>query len=112
MERFRIGNDIMVTWAVKKNGKNADFTGKSFKVYLTNAKGREEYKDNVTLNGNVISFVYDGLKQKVLGRYTITIDIRNENGSRYLIQDKCGAFILVGRSCEERQDDEQYEVNL
>lgn len=112
MEKIRIGNNISVIWAVKRNGLDVDLTGKTVKLYMTHPKGREEYKDKVNINGNVLYFVFDGLKQKVLGRYTLTIDVRNEDGTRLMIQDKCGAFTLVGRSCEERQDEESYVINL
>lgn len=110
MTRFRIGNDIAISWAVKKNGSDLSLSGKAVKLYVTNAKGREEFTDAITINGNVLSFVYSGLKQKVLGRHTLTIDVRSADGKRELIQDKCGAFTLVGRSCEEHS--EKYEISL
>lgn len=113
MKRLRIGNDISVTWNVKKNGQPADLSGKSVLLYMTHAKGREEIK-NYRVSGSTISFTIEGLKQKVLGRYTLTIDIRtgSNDGARFMIQDKCGAFELVGRSCVEEPEETDYTISL
>ena len=78
---------------------------------MTHAKGREEIS-LFSVNGSTISFVIDGLQQKVLGRYTLTIDARYQDNGRYLIQDKCGAFELVGRSCVEEPEETDYIINL
>lgn len=113
MKRFRIGNDIYITWPVKKGGADATLAGKDVKLYMTHPKGREEVK-GFSLSGNTLTYTFPGLSQKVLGRYTLTIDVRETSGSRYMIQDKCGAFELVGRSCAECEDpdDTIYEINL
>ena len=114
MKRFRIGNDIRIKWTVMKQGKNADLQGKKVLLYMTHAKGREAVAV-FTLNNNVIEFTFEGLAQKVLGRYTLTIDVRTGEGKdekRYLIQDKCGAFELVGRSCVEEPEETEYTIDL
>ena len=112
MNKFRIGNNITVNWDVKKNGQDFSLEGKAVFLYMTHARGRELYSGKVTISGNRLSFVFDGLEQKVLGRYTLTIDVRNGDLTRALIQDKCGAFILVGRSCAEQPEETNYVVNL
>lgn len=111
MKRFRIGNDISVTWDVKKNGVPADLVGKKVNLYMTHAKGRVQVL-KFTVSGSSLSFIIDGLSQKVLGRYTLTVDVRYQDDSRYLIQDKCGAFELVGRSCVEEPEETDYIVEL
>lgn len=111
MRRFRIGNNIQVNWNVKKNGVDADFSNKTVKVFMTHPRGREEV-DDVTVNGSVVSFTFPGLKQSVLGSYTLTVDARYEDGERYLIKDKCAAFCLVGHSCAENDEDTDYVVDL
>lgn len=101
MKRFRIGNDIRITWEITKKGQPAELEGKDVKIYLSHEKGREKIP-YVSITGNVIEILFEGLKQSVLGKYTLTADIReNEGKSRYLITDKCNAFELVGRSCVE-----------
>lgn len=114
MKRFRIGNDISITWNVKKSGEDADLSGKIVSLYMTHPKGREVLIDRKSdLSGNTITYLFEGLKQAVLGRYTLTVDIRYANGEgRYLIQDKCGAFELVGRSCVEEPEETDYSVVL
>ena len=113
MKRLRIGNDISVTWNVKKNGQPVDLSGKTVLLYMTHAKGREEIKA-YSVSGSTLSFTIEGLAQKVLGRYTLTIDVRtgDEGKTRYMIQDKCGAFELVGRSCVEEPEETEYTINL
>ena len=113
MKRFRIGNDITIKWDVKKSGILVDLTGKVVSLYMTHPRGREALileKDDIT--GSLVEYLFEGLKQVVLGRYTLTIDVRDANGKRVLIQDKCGAFELVGRSCVEEPEETTYEVTL
>lgn len=112
MKRLRIGNDIQVTWDVKKNGSAVNLTDKHVLLYMTHAKGREQIT-NYTVSGSKVSFTIEGLAHKVLGRYTLTIDIRTKkDGPRYMIQDKCGAFELVGRSCVEEPEETDYTITL
>ncbi len=112
MKRFRIGNDIHITWEIFKNGIPAELEGKSVKIYLSHEKGREEIPYS-RISGNVIEILFDGLKQVVLGKYTITADIREKEGnSRYLITDKCNAFELVGRSCAECPESSDYTLTI
>ena len=110
MKRFRIGNDIHITWEILKNGLPAELEGKSVKIYLSHEKGREEIPYS-RITGNVIDIIFDGLKQTVLGRYTLTADIRTAE-SRYLILDKCNAFELVGRSCSECPESGDYTLTI
>lgn len=113
-KRFRIGNDITIEWNVMKNGEAVDLSGKIVTLVMTNARGREILLDKVAnLSGNKITYILEGVGQKVLGSYTLTVDIRYADGkSRYLIQDKCGAFELVGRSCVEEPEETDYKVIL
>lgn len=113
MKRFRIGNDIAITWDVKKSGEDLPLGDKTINLYMTHAKGRETL-NGFSVSGNVLSYTFLGLNQKVLGKYTITIDVRNADGSRVMIQDKCSIFELVGRSCAECEDSEEmiYSIEL
>lgn len=110
MKRFRIGNDIKIRWDVKKNGQPAELSEKQVRLFLSHARGREEVKVFM-IEGNILSWTFEGLDQSVLGRYTFTIDVRNTNGSRYLIQDKCNALELVGRT-EMEDKDTDYMLEL
>lgn len=113
MERFRIGNDITIIWKVKKNGSDADLSDKNISLYFTHPRGRESIKfTDYTISGNTITIVLKGEDQSVLGPYTLTLDAKNQEGKRYMIQDKCKVFELVGRSCAEDMDDDYYTVEL
>lgn len=103
MKRFRIGNDIKIRWNVKKNGQPAELTNKQVHLFLSHQRGREEVKV-FFVDGSAIEWTFEGMDQSVLGRYTFTIDVRTDNGSRYLIQDKCNVMELVGRSEMEDKD--------
>lgn len=111
MKRFRIGNDISIVWEVKKNKLPADLEGKEISLYYSHPRGREKVADFV-VDGNNLSFTFDGMSQSVLGPYTITADIRYSSGSRYLIQDKTNAFELVSRSEQEDPEDSDYTIKL
>lgn len=110
MNRFRIGNDINIRWNVKKNGQPAEISDKQVRLFLSHSRGREEVKVFI-VEGNVLSWTFEGMDQSVLGRYTFTIDVRKTDGSRYLIQDKCNAMELVGRS-EMEDKDTNYQLEL
>lgn len=111
MKRYRIGNDIHVNWKVKKNGSPADLGDKQIVICLTHEKGRQLIRD-ITIEDDSISFVIEGQMQTALGKYTITLDARYTTGKRYLIQDKCGAFELVARSCIENTEDSNYKLYI
>lgn len=112
MRCFRIGNDISIAWDVKKNGKAVELSDKIVSLYMTHSRGREVLLDKVAnINGSIVRYTLDGMKQSVLGRYTLTIDIRKLDGSRFLIQDKCNAFELMGRS-SLTESEEDYIINL
>lgn len=113
MKRFRIGNDITINWLVRQGGTAIGIDNLTVSLYMTHPKGREEIKDFV-VSGATVSFTFPGLQQKVLGPYTLTIDVRLPSGNRKLIQDKCRAFELVGRSCAECEDPDEtiYEINF
>lgn len=113
MERFRIGNDITIIWRVKKNGEDAVLHDKRSSLYLTHARGRMTVPPaNYTIDGNTLTYVFKGEDQSILGPYTLTLDLKYQDGKRYMIQDKCKAFELVGRSCAEDMDDDYYTVEL
>lgn len=98
MKRFRIGNDITINWET-----DTSLEDMVVKFYMTHPKGREEITE-FTIDGSTLSYTFPGLKQKTLGRYTFTMDVRRGDDSRLFIKDKCGVFELVGRSCVESDD--------
>ena len=109
MKRVRIGNDISIKWDVKKGKSDADLVNKEIHLYMTHPRGREEITDFESSEGN-ITFTLKGENMSVLGPYTFTIDIYvidGERRKRYMIQDKCHVFELVGRSCAENWENDE-----
>lgn len=119
-KRFRIGNDITIRWNVKKGGKDLNLRGRLVRLYMTHQRGKEALFDRfipMDLESDepvsLVEVVFEGMNQKVLGYYTLTIEVVSGlagDNSRILIQDKCRAFELVGRSCEEESSDYLVEI--
>lgn len=114
MKSIRIGNDITINWTIKKNGGLVILNDKAIRVFMTHAQGREEVdRNNISHSDSLVTIFFPGELQRVLGPYTLTIDVRKEDGGRFMIQDKCRAFALVGRSCCAIEDeDNSYLVTL
>lgn len=96
---IRIGNDISVEWTITRNGQPENFEGKSLKLLMTNDERLYEIKD-FTTSGNVISFIFFGKDQRVLGDYHFTL-VENNGEEGMATLDACDAFKLVPRSCME-----------
>lgn len=107
MEKVRIGNTIALSWEIfiTENGKTLpyDLSGKNISVYLVNAFGRVKI-DKFFVEGNLLSFSWEGSEQKHAGVYQMTL-IENEGESSMHTLDKCDAFELVRCSCFEEDDD-------
>lgn len=94
-----------------KGNVEADLSG-TVALYMTHAKGREKVQDKYwTYVSNIVYFDFFGSQQKVLGRYTLTVEVTWPNGSMSRT-DKCAAFELVGRSCVEDVDLDDYKLTL
>ena len=110
---IRIGNDITIIWKVKKNGEDAVLNDKRISLDFTHPRGQQHVvSSDYTISGNTITIVLKGEDQRILGPYTLTLGARYQDGKRYMIQDKCKIFELVGRSCAEDMDDDYYTVEL
>lgn len=112
---YRIGNDLTVLWAIhNRDGSPYNFEGKEVHLYVTNDRGREEVRaelsrlEDGTYN-NVLRWNFSGDKQKVLGLYKLTVEIFGSEDSRQITKDYCEAFSLVSRSDLE---DEEGEANI
>lgn len=101
MEKYRIGSDIDIYWVIRTTGSDlGPLDNYKLRLFYTCNKGRYEVTDfrhdNFTL-----SWKFKASEQKVLGDYTLTLEIYTKGGVYVVSQDYCGAFSLVGRSCEE-----------
>lgn len=103
MARYRIGNDLTLVWSVKeKNGEPLPLNDKEVHLYYTCERGRYE-ADIQIQEGNVVTWTFLGKDQRTLGEYSLTLEIISPYGQRTIREDKCNAFTLVCKSCEESE---------
>ena len=107
MRKIRIGNDIQVSWEVKTNGEAVSLEGRTLKLYVRSAYQKQEIT-NFTISGCVITFLYPASMQKSTGsRAVILNDATTGSPEKTICADQ--AFTLVAHSCEETDDDVDFE---
>lgn len=107
MRKVRIGNDINVRWEVKTDGQAVSLEGKALKLYVRSAYRKEEIT-TFTVEGCVVSFTYPASMQRMTGARAVILEDATEGAPRRTV---CAdqAFILVAHSCEESDDDVEFE---
>ena len=107
MRKIRIGNDIRVSWEVKTNGEAVSLEGRTLKLYVRSAYEKKEI-ENFTVSGCVISFVYPASMQRSTGARALVLNDATEGAAEKTI---CAdqAFTLVAHTCEESDDDVDFE---
>ncbi len=107
MRKVRIGNDINVRWEVKTDGKAVSLEGKALKLYVRSAYRKEEIT-TFTVEGCVVSFTYPASMQRMTGARAVILEDATEGAPRRTV---CAdqAFTLVAHSCEESDDDVEFE---
>lgn len=107
MRKVRIGNDINVRWEVKTDGQAVSLEGKALKLYVRSAYRKEEIT-TFTVEGCVVSFVYPASMQRMTGARAVILEDATEGAPhRTVCADQ--AFTLVAHSCEENDDDVEFE---
>lgn len=99
MRKFRIHNDIPITWRIvdKQTLLPFDLDGKTVRLSLQTRFGMISIED-FTVAGNVISFVFKASQQSTLGVYTATASITDAEGHTWTM-DACQMLELVAQSC-------------
>lgn len=107
MRKVRIGNDINVRWEVKTDGQAVSLEGKALKLYVRSAYRKEEIT-TFTVEGCVVSFTYPASMQRMTGARAVILEDATEGAPRRTV---CAdqAFTLVAHSCEENDDDVEFE---
>ena len=107
MRKVRIGNDINVRWEVKTDGQAVSLEGKTLKLYVRSAYRKEEIT-TFTVEGCVVSFTYPASMQRMTGARAVILEDATEGAPhRTVCADQ--AFTLVAHSCEESDDDVEFE---
>lgn len=112
MEKFRIGNDLTVFWAILDDDSQPyDLSDKTVKVFLTHPRGRMELTQDVDIQGNVICWLFRGVRQRYLGVYKLTVEIFSSPTTRVLKRDIDQAFSLVSATLYVEESNGRPEIN-
>lgn len=112
MEKFRIGNDLTVFWAILDDDSQPyDLSGRTVKIFLTHPRGRMEITQDVNIQGNVISWLFRGRQQRYLGVYKLTVEIFSSPSTRVLRRDIDQAFSLVSATLYVEESNGRPQIN-
>ena len=112
MEKFRIGNDLTVFWAILDDDSQPyDLSGRTVKIFLTHPRGRMEITEDVNIQGNVISWLFRGRQQRYLGVYKLTVEIFSSPSTRVLRRDIDQAFSLVSATLYVEESNGRPQIN-
>lgn len=102
---------MTILWTVNdRDGKALPLRDKEVHLYYTCERGRFE-ADIEIQRTNVVAWYFLGRDQRALGNYTLSLEILQSDGKRSIKKDMCDAFTLVGKSCEEKYDKKEADVN-
>lgn len=110
VKNFRIGNDLVVLWAIcNRDGSPYNLANKQVRLFVMNERGRKEVVPVLTTLpdgsiNNVIRWDFYGMEQRVMGLYTLSVEIFTDEDKKSIKKDYCEAFCLVGSSSLEDED--------
>lgn len=99
MQSFRIGKTLKIRWAILSGGAPEPLAGRDLTLEISSGN-RVRMILPFVADGNVAVFYYQGRDQRFTGTYTVTM-WENYAKEGQTVVDRCDAFALVGRSCEE-----------
>lgn len=73
MKKIRLGNDIQFNWSLlNSEGEPYNIEGADLRITYTTFRGVTEVT-NFSVSGNVVSWIFRGKDQKILGDYIVTL---------------------------------------
>lgn len=112
MEKFRIGNDLAICWAIiGDDGRPFPLADKNVRVFLTHPRGRTEITADISVQDNVIVWNFAAIKQRYLGTYKLTVEIYSPLHIRVTKRDINEAFALVSDSFYEDIESGKPDIN-
>lgn len=99
MEKKRIGKTLKIRWAILTGGEPEPLAGRDLTLEISSGN-RVRTTLSFVADGNVAEFVFEGSEQRYVGPYTVTM-WENLGKEGQTVVDRCDAFCLVARSCEE-----------
>lgn len=101
---------MTIIWSVtNKDGSSFPLAGKEVHLYYTCERGR--FEADIQIQDNVVAWGFAGRDQRVLGGYTLTLEVIQPGGKRIIRKDICNAFTLVGKECEEKDTPGDADIN-
>lgn len=97
MKKIRIGNDLLIEWAITMNGLPYNLNPDGVRLYVCSRYARTEVVD-FKINANVLSWTFYGKDQAHTGTYSLLL-VQNNGLEGMITADVCEAFELVARSC-------------
>lgn len=101
MEKKRIGKTLKIRWAILTGGEPESLAGRDLTLEISSGN-RVRTTLSFVADGNVAAFVFEGSEQRYVGPYTVTM-WENLGKEGQTVVDRCDAFCLVARSCEEAE---------
>nr|WP_122121093.1 hypothetical protein [Alistipes megaguti] len=99
MRSYRIGKTLKIRWTILSGGAPEPLAGRDLTLEISSGT-RVRTTLPFVADGNVAVFYYQGRDQRFAGTYTVTM-WENYAKEGQTVVDRCDAFALVGRSCEE-----------
>ena len=98
MKNYRIGNTLTVKWTLKQaDGTAYVLSAGNVELFVSTPNHRFQV-DDFSVASNVLTWRFDGDKQKYPGPYTLTL-VENRGEVDMMTVDFCEAFGLVKYSC-------------
>ena len=112
MEKKRIGKTLKIRWAILTGGEPEPLAGRDLTLEISSGN-RVRTTLSFVADGNVAEFVFEGSEQRYVGPYAVTM-WENLGKEGQTVVDRCDAFCLVARSCEEVEsgsvEDQDFEI--
>lgn len=97
MKEIRKGNDIVVTWSLKREGEPFILEGLSLTLYLKSMYDKKELSD-YSVSGNKIIWTFYGKDQIHTGNYSLELVV-NKDEKGMMTTDACNFVRIVSCSC-------------
>lgn len=110
MEKKRIGKTLKIRWAILTGGEPEPLAGRDLTLEISSGN-RVRTTLSFVADGNVAAFVFEGSEQRYVGTYAVTM-WENLGKEGQTVVDRCDAFCLVARSCEEAESGSSEDPDL
>lgn len=101
---------MKIRWSILSGGTPEPLTGRDLTLEISSGN-RVRATLPFVADGNVAEAVFQGTDQRYVGPYTVTM-WENLGKEGQTVVDRCDAFCLVSRSCEEAKDGSDEDPDL